>query len=390
MLEALNKRIETPNVEEHEKELSEQLSYLMLSFSEKKYLEEKEAGHTVTFGECLEKYTNFLNLPFFPTDDELRIGHGYLESDIEQWKQTFKEELDVIYQAGGNWQNNILEHFHQRGSENKTNERPGTAKVYAGLINYNLRKGSHSLEDYGFDRDLDQVMEVHLEEIFKSADRKVSPQKLRESLQELAIVIVDQFPQVKALIAESWLLDHPIMQRMGFKVTDKTSQLSTMNNWMQFVDKDGQIDKKRAQILLETGEFPFKSRVGYFPIIDFLKKYLPAERKKSPIILRDLKPEFRTFHEQLDEDIKKLNQSWSSFKVEDIEPFIETLPSLLKLLNDMGIYKEFIATLCRMKEKHNDWVPGREAEIEAFKQLEDKLKEYLDKNAFTNREVFLD
>ncbi len=387
MLENLNQRIEIPTIAEHEKKLHERLSMIMLAFAEKKYQQEKEQNPDVKISDIIEANTDL----FFSLENILKHDRNIDYGKIFTWRKDLQDKIDNIYEhQHDDWIQIVCELFAEEEKKYKTEIDNPSQKESVGVIRYNLRMGQHGLEEYGFDEDLDQALEIHLDELFKNPNKKISSKEVLDSLYGLAEVLVDKFPHIKFIIAESWLMDHPLFKKLGFQVTDKQSDLRTLNHWLQFVDKDGQINQQKVDELLSTGQFPYYSRVAYFPIIDFLKKYLPPERRKKPIILKDLKPDFKKVGQEIEIEGMRFNHYWSSLSIEDIDNLQNNYPRLCELMDKLNLLDEFKDTLKRMKARKDDWGQGRAKEIEFFQKFEQRRNEYAAKEATVEREIIID
>lgn len=386
MLENLNNKIDTPNVVEHENELGKQLSMLMLAFAEKKYQQEKELNPEVKISDIIENNTDL----FFGLENAMRYERNISTNEINTWKEDFKQKIDTVHEQGGDWILLVRNLFDEETNKYQTAREEQPPKEFAGAINYNLRAGEHGLEEYGFDRNLDQALEIHLEQLFKHPDKKLTTREILDSFTQLAEIVVDKFPQVKVIIAESWLMDHPLFKKLGFQITDKPSDIRTASHWLQFVDKDGQIDQKKVAELLQTGEFTYHSRVAYFPIMDFLTKFLPNERRGKPIILKDLKPGFKESSKEIETEGKKFSESWLKLSLEDLDNFKESFPMLSSLMEKLDLFEEFITALKRMKERNDDWGQGRVKEIEFFNKFEQRRNEYMLKDGTIEREIIIE
>lgn len=385
MSENFINRIEAPNIIDHEKELGQRLSMLMLNFAEKKYLDAKEQDPSIKISDIIEDNTDL----FFGLENTMRYDRNISSTEIDAWKKDLKQKIDTIYEQGGDWALLIRNILNEETEKYQTPRNQQPPKEFAGAINYNLRAGEHGLEEYGFDPNLDQALEIHLEQLFKHPDKKLTSREILDSFSKLAEVIVDKFPQVKMLVAESWLMDHPLFKKLGFQITAKPSDIRTASHWLQFVDKDGQIDQKKADELLQTGEFTYHSRVAYFPIMDFLNKYLPPDRRGKPIILKDFKPDFKRSGQEIEVEGKKFSESWLKLKPEDFDKFKESFPLLSSLMEKLDLFDEFMSAMKRMKARGDDWGQGRAKEMDFFNKFEQRRNEYIAKEAMIEKEIII-
>lgn len=387
MLENLNQRIEAPTIADHEKELHERLSMVMLAFAEKKYQQDKEKNPDIRISDIIDADTDL----FFRLENILKHDRNLDYGQIFTWKKDLQDKIDDIYEhQHDHWMQTVCKLFTAEDQKYQTYIDTQSTKESVGVIRYNLRMGEHGLEEYGFDKDLDQALEIHFDELFKNPDKKLSTREALDSLSGLAEVIIDRLPHIKFVMAESWLMDHPLFKKLGFQVTNKQSNLRTPNHWLQFVDKDGQINQQKVDELLATGQFPYYSRVAYFPIIDFLKKYLPLERRKKPIILKDLKPGFKENGQAIEAEGIKFNHDWPNLSTEDIDDLQNKYPMLCELMSKLNLLDEFKEALKRMKVRNDDWGQGRAKEIDFFKKFEQRRNDYMATEATIEREIIID
>jgi len=185
----------------------------------------------VIYDECLKRIPNFEKMKKDKIDQIIgyttgvisrQINDSYLK-DKKQWKYNIKEIS--------------LENLNKIGPEiNKLPEKSGPS---AGLIHFNV-KGYEELEKFGIS-DMDDCLEIHFEELYKQKEKDSNLKSIfsGDSLSILASKIVDEYPQVKAITANSWLVDSPIGKRIGFIVSGRKEQVSGNEGfWGQFIDEN--------------------------------------------------------------------------------------------------------------------------------------------------------
>lgn len=206
-----------------------------------------------------------------------------------------------------------------------------------GLVNYHsyaLRefKKYHG-KDTVFTEDLashgitgdDDCISVHFEPLVKqkSEEGKEVGGLFSESssLSKLAVEILEKKPSTRVLLGQSWLLDTPIATRIGFHVSEPLPVDGSLGLWYQFIDKDGNLKKDEIAQFFTTGKPRFYEREGYMFVEDFLKKYLPPE-KRGELHLKKAKPE-------LSKDLlidrvmlSELTKIWDSLSEQGIEKII--------------------------------------------------------------------
>lgn len=158
----------------------------------------------------------------------------------------------------------------------------GQIKNMAGIIAFDSLKGNYNpdirqieaaLRQEGF-LEFDDILEIDLPTGIEVKE-KLSPKTIRASLTSLAEKLINEYPKTRAIVAESWLLSHPIFQRfIKMKIIGEGGI-----NWRQLIGSNGQIEQTRVQELFSTGKMPYRNLIGYIPIEEFLQQYLPAERR---------------------------------------------------------------------------------------------------------------
>jgi hypothetical protein len=91
--------------------------------------------------------------------------------------------------------------------------------------------------------------------------------------------------------------------------------------WGQFQDSKGQLVQERVSKFLETGEPPYMVATGIIDILDFLKKYLPQERK-GEVVLKEKNKDFdyESFHNV---NIKGNLMHWDDIGLEELETYFD-------------------------------------------------------------------
>lgn len=304
----------------------------------KKWRKKLEDRLENTFEKKLFKYTNLHNDLW----DEYKKRINKKDIKSEQFDEWFKNILDIINDdyilRGKEWKDNvkniIKENLDRIGpitkeylKEKKRREKEEKKKT-VGLINFNLKE-VNKLEKFGIDPN-SQCLEIHFKDLFEQKEKNNAVNIFSgESLSNLAKTIIDKFPYIKAVLGYSWMVDSPIGGRVGFTVYHKDNKMGGAF-WGQFINEKGEINKERMQKFLNTGIPEFFPARGFIKVEDFLKKYLPKE-KKGIIELADLSEESLKFIEVL----KKLEgDNFASVSFEEIK----------SIINENNILSEYIKT----------------------------------------------
>lgn len=222
-------------------------------------------------------------------------------------------------------------------------------------------KGKYeSLKNHGF-TEFDHYLEIHINQFYQTGEKNLGLDLIKSDLAKIAEYIVDNEAETAAVIGKSWLLDSPIVSRLGFQSTEGgVGKENDPSTWFQFIDKNGEIDKKRFDKFIKTGELPYKSKIAYILVEDFLKRYLPIERR-GKITLKKALPERKEFWQAISADGKKIGKTWEkSMETElDFTDFIDKTESLRLVLSFLSsksqdIYLEFLKKMYQEKVGWND------------------------------------
>jgi hypothetical protein len=297
---------------------------LKYMISELKHIkEENKEGYFVEF---LCRYSNLRKEALSRYEEKKKLEENYDIKIFDEWFNNICNEIGNDYKSGDKrWKDHIKDIFDSNlkkliPEEKKISDDLNieNKKNIFGLINANLIF-SDNLEKFGIGKN-DECLSIHFKELSKQKNKDRSIQNIFSSgsLSKLAVSIVEEHPQVKAIIAKSWLVDSPIGRRIGFKVFRKyKSIMEGMGFWGQFIKEDGNIDQKRMQEFLETGVPKYLPSEGFIKTEDFLKKYLPLE-KRGLIELKELTEESIKDLNSFEELKNNLNKNWKEISKEEL------------------------------------------------------------------------
>ncbi|HUC88771.1 MAG TPA: hypothetical protein VMR49_01940 [Candidatus Paceibacterota bacterium] len=257
------------------------------------------------------------------------IENNY-KSGNEKWKENIKNIIDQNLEKLG----------HKQEKLNNDSEIDKEGKRF-GLIHVDLVSDAN-LEEFGI-KNGDECLSIHFKDLFnqKNKDQSINNIFSSNSLSKLAVGIIEEYPQVKAIIARSWLVDSPIGKRIGFNIFKKHKKIMNgMGFWGQFVNENGQVDKKRMQEFLKTGVPQYLPSEGFIKTEDFLKKYLPKD-KRGVIKLKELTEESKENINDFENLKEKVNKDWRKLSREE----------LLSIFNDSKVISNYIKT-----EKGKIWL----------------------------------
>jgi hypothetical protein len=342
-LDNFKQPIETENIENHERILKEQMRKAQVVFAESKF--NNKDDNDLKYSDLLQKYTDIINLIVWIYEKNLKNTENIKYPELDELGKKFKnvviKDIDNIAESASGEEriNEILNYINGKYSEYPQESESIKDTNHVGLIKYEERISPLSdkaeLKDIGLNKD-DDYLGIHLAPAYVS-NSELNPNDIKKWLSELAEVVIDKFPETRVIVGTSWLFDHPIMKRLGFKIVNEQKD-NGINNWAQLINKDGQIDTKRFEDAIKKGELPYKNLTGYIFTEDFLKKYLPEERR-GEIILKEVDQEYlvssKKFKEELD-NFKELIINTPQDEL-NIDNLLIRIPILMNIAKDMGI-----------------------------------------------------
>ncbi len=187
-----------------------------------------------------------------------------------------------------------------------------------GILNLGLVHNREYIKKFGLSPD-DDYISIHLEAAFKQRAAGKIELTLSQSLEKLAELIVEKYPETRAILARSWIVDSQLAARIGFEHVRREKEIEDPGPfWGQFVEKDGQLNKARIAKFLETGIPEYKVAYGAINVVDFLKKYLP-ESKKGEIELKQIRPGYTAAYKADTQIVEDIKRDWEKLTPEEIE-----------------------------------------------------------------------
>ena len=392
------KKIETADVAEHEAELGEQLKQAELAFAQLKY-SQMPGESRGSFSDCLARFTPAINILKESLYDSLPRTETGREQKVQALLAEAKLKIDQLYDPVQPESSLIaiqgyLDKFDK-------NQQPVQHDNQIGFLYYNeldparSRRGNIDLLKKAGFHDYDEALEIHMEEKFKNKDASFSGQEIKRVFGELAKLIVEKHPQRQAVMGTSWLMDHPIFQRLGFKTIegseDPYENYNNSSAWMQLVDKDGQLDQKRFAQAMATGELPYKVKTGYITTEDFLRRYLPPEAR-GDITLKETNPAWAERQKRLSSEVLTIRNEWDKLapsKTIDVDNFISRYPLINEAMKGAGIHEVFVAGLKRAAEQ--GWTMKDFGSHEVFpKELDQLMDDYNNRDKYVDKKVVIE
>ncbi|MFA6074192.1 MAG: hypothetical protein WC758_08800 [Candidatus Woesearchaeota archaeon] len=301
-----------------------------------------------------------------------------------------------------NWKNKTMELLDSKLNElgpvvNDLDKINNKKENRCGLINFDFikignPKNLEKLKTFGLDSN-DNYINIHFKNLFeqKQKDPNSKAPSLSESLNLLAEKIVDEYPQTKAIIGRSWMMDSVIVEKLKFKVFDRHDNSVYTNGsfWGQFIDQNGNIKKDEMDKFLNTGEAKFYLAEGIMMVNDFLKEYLPEDKKKNGYVkLMDYTDEAKKFEKEINEIKLNIDKNFKNFSYDELIMIIRSNEIISNYL-DTEEGKEFLRMFKYMKEigvKSMD-----NLEYEDRDRIKNNFNSFLDKhkNESVEKEVFI-
>ena len=335
--------IEAEDKSEKEDIIHHEIAKISLLYAVKKYKQEKEKNADYKMSSAIKEFTPVEGVILYPVFNSEEYGPLSQEEKSNLFSSDFFSKIDDLAEVGIFDFTEILMLLDEAINsakekvgagakpENKENKAPIETKVLkfnmADDGNNNVNERYPEMEKIGFSK-YDKYLEVHAKYFFENEEEKLNEGMIVSDLNKIAEYIIDKEPATAAIIGRSWLLDTPIARHLGFtKIENQESDQNDLSAWLQFVDKDGQISKKRFEKFLEKGELPFKSVKSYIPVERFLSLYLPQERK-GKVVLKEIDEEKVSIWEKKIENVKSFKNNWDVSIQEgiDFDSFLENNP----------------------------------------------------------------
>lgn len=384
-------RINVEDPQEHERLLYEKLSEIQLYFADQKFSQEVLTNPEIKFTQILDQYTIIIS----DLSNDYNQTEAANEGDWQEFLKPILTEIDEIYHDHQeDWHTQIFQLILNKkeflkGLKKKDKPISDTQERTIGPIRYNISDNRETnLEEYGIKKS-DECLEIHVEALFKEAEKELNPENLQSWFGKLAEEIIDKYPRVKFIIGTSWLIDTPIAKRLGFQITDKKFSHRSHSTWLQFIDQNGQINQKRLKKLLETGDFLYKVRFGFIRVEDFLQKFLPADRRGQEIVLKEISEEWVEFHAELGKETKQLQNDWQNLSLEDLDNLGNKFPKTSEFLNRVGITENFLAILKQIKQLNLSFAEGKEKFKNEFDQFQVAVNKFVEETVYQDKKIFI-
>ncbi len=408
-LNNLSRLIETEDKQEQQTVLFERITKISLVYAEQNFQATKKNKRDYKFSAAMKDFSPIENIILRPVFHLEQFNFNKYQPQIDLFLQAFYQEVDYLYETSGfdvdkisqlidAKRDNIKKYLEVEDlKEAERNARKGSTKV----LNFNkitsierdADKKYQDLEKYGFSK-ADHFVEVHVEDFYNTGEKNLGSELISSDLGVVAEYILDKEPEAAAVIGKSWLLDTPLADRLGFKkIADNNIKQNDFSTWLQFIDKNGQIDHKRFKALLKTGELPYQSIKGYILTEEFLSRYLPAHRR-GVVMLKELNKDREVFWNQLQQEAQSIKTDWDDLLKNhgDIEGFLNSNKTLNKLFDliapgDKQVYFNFLKV---MYNSNIPWAEFFEHKSEQIEEIDAKINKVMQDDLYMDKEVVIE
>lgn len=382
------------NLQRHSEKLFDQMESVELSYAENKF-ENQDAAGEKSFSKILEEETPIIE----SLVNKYNQQHNRQKDESKQaeFKKALAKKIDKAFEVDDRRLENVKNILDQVNVEIGEVKWRESKREKAGQLDFvaidknNRHTSLEYLKERGFSKD-DDLIEIHFPEVYKNEQAGLALGEIKKSLSKLAVAIVKDYPATRGVVGTSWLMDHPIIQKLGFQVAkDLKMPQNNDSTWLQLVDKDGQINKTRLKQLRETGELPYQSRFGYITVEDFLKKYLPQELR-GEVNLKQTDPEWVERNQRREKAVKDFKAGWDDFleKEQSVTEYISQFPEFAEILDKVGVKNDFILLMSEYKEKQLKYSDIAELSPSQLKQnIDERFKEYEQTHRYKNLRVLI-
>ncbi len=368
-----------------------------------KPLHEKVEGYEETFLDYISEYTSirqYLTEKYCKMMGDNMYKNEEERKKFNEWYDSVINEIVLSHDIDNkNYRNKISEIFKSGFDKlipisEKENEYllDENTKNMACLIHFNTTKAMDEFKEFGINEG-DNCISIHFKDLIKQKNKDGSVINIfsNESLSELALKIIEKYPETKAIIAQSWIVDSAIGQRIGLIPSKKINNVVQDSRfWGQFIDQKGKIKKNEMQKFLDTGIPEHYVTDGFIMTDDFLKKYLPKEYKGKIIKLKDITEESRNFNKEFTLLSKEFNEKWENSSYEEIVEIInknETIADYFRTEDG----QDYLKIIKKVKKQNLDRQSANKIDFKNNNEIKKKFDNFIKEKGsqYVEREVFI-
>lgn len=398
----LAEEISMENLEGHSQKLDDELLKIQLFYYDDLMVRGKNEGKS--FSQMLKESSGTgvadINTMFRFEEEDARlvaeqefckkIDSFYLAENVPlDDKEKREARLKVVLGLFAEYEKSVRAQHPEEWAQHEARRAEWKEKNRVGIYKYGLLEKENvnplileKMEEQGYPT-TEEYFEIHLPSSYEN-EEKVTPDNVKKYTSKLAELIVDEYPQVRGVVGSSWLLDRAALRRYyGFQPVAECKP-----NWLQFVGEDGQINAERVEELVKTGELPHKNIFAIVDTVDFLKKFLPPERR-GEIKLKEVNPvwleKYGTLRKDAEEEGRRFSAAWDggvAKTADDIKEFMDALPNFKAVMVAAGVYESMvdllIANIGKSRRElylnNKEFIDGFTAKTEVYYKDLEKIK----------------
>lgn len=405
-----NTKVESQDKKERQEKLFKKIEEISFVYANEEYKKEKEKNSEYKFSKAVKNFTPIENIIIQLTNRLEGFNFSENKEKIDLFFEKLYQEIDNIYNPDIENIESILDLVDKkRGEFIKYLNAESLKEIDFGKKDKETKIFSfNKINNIEFDQEdryknllnknfsaFGKLIEVHIDDFYSSGNNALGFELIKSDLSKIAERIIDFTPEVSAVVGRSWLLDSPLSKKIGFQVLENDEDFppNDFSTWLQFIDKDGNISQKRLEDFIKNKKIPYKSIVAYIPVEDFLKRYLPEDRR-GKIALKKINKERLILYEKIKTDSSKIKVNWNELIEKEIDfgIFFEEATALKFLLDfldgkDKKKYLDFLKNMFSHKIEWENFNKYKDEEIEKIdKKIEKLVSDYL----FEDYEVLID
>lgn len=405
-----NTKVESQDKKERQEKLFKKIEEISFVYANEEYKKEKEKNSEYKFSKAVKNFTPIENIIIQLTNRLEGFNFSENKEKIDLFFEKLYQEIDNIYNPDIENIESILDLVDKkRGEFIKYLNAESLKEIDFGKKDKETKIFSfNKINNIEFDQEgryknllnknfsaFGKLIEVHIDDFYSSGNNALGFELIKSDLSKIAERIIDFTPEVSAVVGRSWLLDSPLSKKIGFQVLENDEDFppNDFSTWLQFIDKDGNISQKRLEDFIKNKKIPYKSIVAYIPVEDFLKRYLPEDRR-GKIALKKINKERLILYEKIKTDSSKIKVNWNELIEKEIDfgIFFEEATALKFLLDflDGKDKKKYLDFLKNMFSHKIEWENFNKYKDEEIEKIDKKIEKLVSDDLFEDYEVLID
>jgi hypothetical protein len=324
-------------------------------------------------GSVLEKYTCAIDdYGWRRDDDETRQKRAEIKTKV----------LEMAEIEAANWPG-LAAQLLQKEQEiwESSHELPNDPSGRAGEFTWIMQEfGDNEAQTWQM-RPGDNCLELHFPIRAIEAAKGNKQSSLRASMAKLAEVIVKEHPETQAVTGRSWMMSHPVAEKLGFVTTkiynpEENGSFKHPSYWFQLLDQKGNLKQEEVEYLYQHKRLRLDESCGKIDVESFLQMYLP-KKMRGEITLLEPSDESRDMLERIDKEGHALQEAWGEITLDNIDGVLARFPTVMEMLRESGQEARIKEAILKFKESgasFEDFAKNREL-AEISQALHKKVRE---------------